>query len=1033
MMGSLAQYAIANGRFTVFVLVAIIFAGLGVYMSLPSQEDPEITIRVAGVTASFPGMSAERVEQLITKPIEEAVKEMEEVKEISSKSMTGFSIVTVSLHDRYFDLDPIWTTLRNKMADLKGSLPDGTSGPFVDDAQGVVASATFALTGADYSMAELRKIARFLRDRIGSLSLVSQVDLFGVQEERIWLQTQPEVLNQLGIAPANVIAALTGQNIILPGGTILADGIQIPIEPSGNFETVEQIRNVPLDIPDGGLIYLRDIFDITRGYVDPLKKPVLFDGKPAIVLAVSKSDGINISDFSTELLTAVEMWRHELPLGVSLDLSTYQPPFVEKSIEDATTNLLQTIATVLVVVILFLGLRTGVIVGSIVPLTILAVLIGMMVWSIPLHRISIAAIVIALGLLVDNAIVVAENIKRRLDSGADRLEACLAAPAELGMPLLTSSLTTIFAFLPLYLAENVVGEFVRSLSQVMILALLSSWFLSIAVTPALCYWFLKETPLAPGDTLKAVEARLYEGRLYTVYRRFLTLILSHKSIFVGCVLGVFALSIYGMGFVTSRLMPESDRAQVLVYIDMPAGTDVSETYRVSNNFSDWLMDEDLNPTVANQVIYVGDGGPRFFLALSPLDAFPHKAFALINLESFDDVAPMMARINEYFISEVPDAWARVEKLFLGPSSPGNVEIRVLGPSIQEIQRIGAKVEAIYRTVPGVEGLRSDWDNPVFKVKVEIDQDRARRAGVTSEEVANALSAYFDGLVATNYREGDTVIPVMVRADEGTRGALDMLRSITVFSAQRGVGVPIVQIADIGGEVEPYLIQRFDQERAMKISGRDPSLQASEFYALIQPQIDALELPFGYRMQLGGELASSGDANSALFQYLPHCLALIGIILVWQFNSYRRPLIVVLTIPLVLIGASAGLLLTGAFLDFIGMLGLLSLAGVIINNGIVLIDRVDEERKLGQGIDEAVIAAAMARARPIIMTTLTTILGLFPLMLFGGELWFSMTIVIIFGLAIGTVFTLGFVPVLYSSFFKSLPALLPKRFAKRLEA
>lgn len=1009
-MGNIAAYAIKNGRFTLFALIALVATGIAIYFSHPSQEDPEVTIRTAVVTAYFPGMSAERIEQLIVKPIEETAKQISEVTDMTSTASTGAAMVKVEVGDKYFDLDPIWTDLRNKMNDLTPSLPSGTSGPYVNDDFGRVAVATLALTGPDYSMAEMREVARDLRDAIGALSLVSQVDLYGIQDEQIWLTADQTYMDQLGLSQQAVIAALTGQNVILPGGSIAANGQRITIEPSGSFTSVEEISDVPLELPEGGIVYLRDIFEVERGYVDPPSRPTQFNGVPSLMLGVAMVNGSNIAEFGVALEALLAELEEDLPLGMALEFATYQPPLVAAAVSDATNNLLQTIATVLVVVILFLGVRTGLIVGSIVPLAILAALVGMSLWEIPLHRISIAAIIIALGLLVDNGIVIAEDIKRRMEDGVERLEACVGAPRELGMPLLSSSLTTILAFLPLYLAEDVTGEYVGALAQVLFLALIASWFLSIAITPTLCFWLLD------GELKRDEGADVYDSAPYRFYRQVLSFILAQRLLFIAAMVGLLMVAIYGMGFVTSRLMPPSDRAQFVVHIELPTGTDVNETIRVTDGFLAWLSDKEINPDVVQHAAYIADGGPRFFLAMSPVDPVPHKAFVLIDVTELDFVGPMMAKSSAYFRDEVPEAQGRPETLFFGATPPGTVDIQITGPEVAQLYLLGNKVEEAFRSVPGSANIRTNWGSPVVKVLVQIDQERARRAGVSSEDVANSLASYFDGLPVTDFRDGDTVIPIKMRAAEDQRDELDKLRSITVYSSASNVAVPLIQIADIDGVLEPFEIHRFNQERGLKASAILPGRQASEFYAALQPALEAIELPRGYAVEVQGELKDSGEATGALFAYLPHCAAGILVLLVWQFNSFRRPAVILLTIPLIMIGAASGLLLTGAFLDFNAMLGLLSLGGIIINNGIVMIERVDLERAEGKSVEEAVVASALVRARPIIMTTLTTILGLMPLMLFGGELWFAMTIVIMFGLAAGTVLTLGVVPVLYSLFF-----------------
>jgi len=536
-MDRLARFAIDNGRFLILAVLATVVAGIAIYGSQPRQEDPEVTIRTAQVTALFPGMSPERVEQLLVRPLEEEIKRIPEVKEIRSVSMTGQALLMPELHDWVFDLDPVWADLRNKMDDIAARLPEGTRGPFVNDDFGRVAVVTLALSGRDFAARELRGAARHLRDRLTATPLVARIDLFGIQEERVWLEIEPAVLSQFGLTPATLIEALRTQNVVLPGGAVNAGSLSVAVEPTGNFESVADIESVSIEAPSG-LVYLRDLVQVRRGYVDPPERPVLYQGEPAVVLGISMVPGSNISELGRELRQRVADLRRDLPLGMTLDIVTWQPELVEAAVWDATENLGQTIAIVLVVVMLFLGVRTGLIVGAMVPLTVMASLVGMSLWGIELHRVSIAAIIVALGLLVDNGIVVVEDIKTRMARGTDRRQAALEAAGTLGVPLLTSSLTTILAFMPLMLAENSSGEYLRALSQVIILTLMSSWLIALTVTPVMCVWLLPEqkgkpTPADHGPAREPAACRLYRGFLERLLRVRLPFVVLMIALLVG--------------------------------------------------------------------------------------------------------------------------------------------------------------------------------------------------------------------------------------------------------------------------------------------------------------------------------------------------------------------------------------------------------------------------------------------------------------------------------------------------------------------
>jgi multidrug efflux pump subunit AcrB len=1013
-MDKFARFVIERARFSLLLVISVLVAGLVVYQTQPRQEDPEIKLRGAQVVAQFQGMSPERVEQLLIRPIEEAIKEIPEIKEIKSLAMTGTAIISPEVDSQYDDLDPIWATLRNKMEDLQASLPDGTQGPFVNDDFGRVAVVTLALTGNDFSMAELADVAEDVSDSMSTLPLVARTDLYGVQEETIWLELDPDFMAQLDLTTTAIVQAIRGQNVVMSGGTINADGQNLVIEPSGDFESLDQIRNLPISTKEGGLVYLQDLATITRSYNDPPRSPAYFNNQPAIVLGISMVTSSNVVELGHQVTERLATLRPQLPVGMNLDVAIFQPDLVEDSVSSATSNLLQTVVVVLVVVMLFLGLRTGLIVGAMVPLTMMVTLVGMSIWGIELHRISIAAIIVALGLLVDNGVVVAEEIRQRLDNGVDRLEAALATPRSLAIPLLTSSLTTVVAFMPLVLIQDTTGEFLRSLGQVLAIALLASWLLSITITPAMCYWFLDDKI---AD--EKVEASS-EGAAYSLYRGTLVWALSHRVV-IGVIVVVMLIAT-GLVFQTvkQRSLGPSERNQFVVYVDLPAEAAISETIETTRRLSAFLSDKARNPEVTDVLSYVGSGGPRFFLALSPNDPQPNKAFMVVNTETDKQIQAVMRRTDRYFDTDLPQASGRSEVLFLGPAALGTVELRIVGQSIDDLRRIGLDVRNVFYSVPGIQAVRSDWENSVLKIRVEIDQERARRNGITSEQVAMTLSGFFDGTVATHYREGENVIPVSIRASAENRNSLDRLRTIELQSAN-GTPVPLIQIARFEGEIEPSRVRRVNQERALSVFAKHPNMTAVELYEVVEQQVEQIQLPPGYRIELEGEIKGAAESNSKLMGFAPHALFIIVLLLVLQFDSFRRPAIIMLTIPLVVVGAFFGLAVFRAYFDFTAMLGLFSLAGIIINNGIVMIDRIDQNRESGHDVQDSIVEAALTRARPIVMTTITTVVGLLPLALFGGEFWHGMAIVIMCGLAVGTLLTLIYVPVLYSAFFRNSAA------------
>lgn len=1009
---NLAKLALDNSRITISAVLIIVFVGMTTYSSYPSAEDPSITIRSASVTASYPGMSPDRVEELITKPLEASMREIAEIDDIESTSKTGSAKLLLTIHDHVSDLDAVFQDIRNKAEDAKPDLPEGTQGPFVNDEEGLTAVATIALWADGFTLAELREVARDTRDRLYTLHGVRKIEILGVQDERIFIETTPARLAQLGVSPQEIFGALVQQNVIQPGGTIVADGRAILVEPTGNFESVDEIGNVVFRIPGTDRVMrLGEILTVRRDYADPPESPSFFNDRPAIIVSVSTIEGTDNVGFGERLSALLDDIQQELPIGYVVDYATFQPELIDAAVQSAVTNVYQTLAIVLTVVMVFLGLRTGLIVGFFVPLTILLGIIAMSLVGVELQRMSIAATIIALGLLVDNGIVVAEDIRVRLENGVDRVTAAAQSGRSLAIPLLTSSLTTIFAFLPMLLVEGSAGEYVRSLAQVVAILLLGSWLLSMTVTPAMCAWFMRQPPAAARGS-----AARYGGALYGTYRFVLGLFLKWRLVAIAALVGLLVLAVQVLGTVRTEFFPLGDRNQFLIYLDFEAGTDVRKTQSELRKLTAWLSDSTVNPEVTSNVAYVGYGGPRFFLALAPVDPDPHRAFVLVNTRSVDDVDGVRKRVNAFMDETLAGVRADAKRMWFGSTEPGVVQVRLIGPDGDILADRAARITEALHAIPGTVGIKQDWENKILKLIVNVDQTRARRAGVTSSDVASALEATLGGTEISQYREGDKAIPIVLRGEDSLRYSLAGLQRVQVYASGSGAFVPLTQVADIDADWRFGRIKRRDQQRTLTVEARNPGLSAPQLLAAVEPTLDGLDLPAGYRYEIGGEIEDQADANARLFGLLPIAFAGIVILLVGQFNSFRKGGIILATVPLILIGGTLGLIVMNAPYGFMVLLGFFSLAGIVINNGIVLIDRIQIEEDAGRAPLDAVVTACLARLRPILMTTLTTVLGLLPLILFGGALFYGMASVIAFGLVVATILTLGFVPALYTVLF-----------------
>ncbi len=872
-MISLTRWALNNSMLVLMIVIIIVLAGPISFLSHPSREDPEITIRTALVTAAFQGMSPQRMEDLVTRKLEEKIREMPEVKDIISTTRSGQATIRVVLYDKYYDLTPIWQSLRNKMTDVKSQLPDGTRGPFVNDNYGDVAMATIAVTAEGFSLAEMREKARDMRNKLYSVAGVSKIELYGVEPERIFIEVNNIRLAQLGLSPRLLVDSIGQTNIISPGGRIEAGTTSLTLEITGNFDTLEDIGQVTVQLPDkpGQVVYMRDIATISRAYVDPPKSPAYFNGEPAIIVSVQMVDAYDSFKFADDLKAKLTVLENALPIGYQLRLVTFQPNEIAAAVNGVMNNLYQTIAIVLAIVMIFLGWRTGLIVGVMVPLTMLLSLLVMRYVGIELEKMSLATLIISLGLLVDNGIVIAEEIERRLSVGEERIAAAIETGRSMALPLLVSSLTTIFAFMPLMLADSVAGEYTRSISLVIAISLLGSWLLAMTATPLFCVWFIKKKE--PVD-----EAVAFDTRFYRSYRTLLSYVLRLRYLFLVAVIGALFVSGWALKFVPKIFFPASDRTQIQVYLDLPVGANTYGTIAAAKVLTAWLGDKKQNPEITSFVSYVANGGPRFYLGLEPIDPDPNRAFMIVNVEGFSSMAPVMQRIQAFANGNIPEARIQVKPMSQGGSEAGKVEYRIIGEDADVLVAAARRLEARIRKIPGTINIRDDWENRLIKLIVKVDQSRARRAGVTSESIATALESILSGSIVTDFREGDTIIPVYLRAEGDVRTNIDRLRTLNIATIE-GTPVPLLQVADFDGQAEFSMIQRRNLERVVTVSAKHSVKSAAELDALISPGLDKLNLPDGYDVEKGGEIADSSDAQRSLFANMPLAFILIVLVLV----------------------------------------------------------------------------------------------------------------------------------------------------------
>lgn len=1009
----------------VVLLVVVVLMAYGAisYVSLPAREDPEITIREAIVTTTHPGLPARWVERLITAPLEEAVLTVAGIDEIRSASSDGRSIIYAKAHDRLDELDQVWDELEEAVSGAAGRLPPGTAQPRVNDDFGDVAVITLALTGKDFDLAELHDFAEHARERLNSVPGTRKVDILGTVEERIHIELRQARLAELGIAPERVWQAIRDRNSISPGGTLDAGDRAFSLLPTGAFDSVADVGEVLVQVPaDGSLITLDEIAEIRRGFADPPPRSAFYNGEEAVVLAVVMQPRESVLNYSERVRPVIDELQQNLPVGVDLDIVTWQADQVEKAVYGVSANVVQTLAIVMAVVMLFLGLRTGLIVGSIVPAVMLITLAVMGFFEMNLERMSLATLVIALGLLVDNGVVIAEHFKRELAEHGDRVQALRSTGRELPLPLLSSSLTTILVFLPLMLAEHSSGEYTRNISLVILITLITSWLLAMTVTPTLCYFFLKQ-PRA-GEDGKPVRSPGLFGAIEGGYRRVLQRVLRRRLPFVLLMFALLPIGVFLVRETPAKFFPDSDRAQVLVYVNLPSSVSSRTTRERMQRMMQIVGDEGRYPELDDAVAYAGFGGPRFVLSLSPIDPAPHVGFMVINARDRDAVRQAIPRLRKDFRTQLPDVQARVSPMFLGPTDPNVIQIQARGPDREYVYAQARRLEELLAGTPGTIDVWSNWYDPVTRLVVDVNAQRAARAGASTEQVARALSAFVDGERVSTFRDGDESFPIVHRAVDDERHDIDRLTTLPVFPPGSEQAVPLGQVADIRPRRGFNVIQREDLVPTVTVEARNLHRSPEDLAPTLAPRLEAMNesLAPGHEIEFDGIVEDAKVGRAALFASFPLCVGLSVLLLVAQFNGYRRPLIVILTIPLVVIGVGIGLQVMQASFGFLVILGLLALAGIIVNNAIVLIDRIDIERSRGHGCDaNAVIDACVRRLRPILMTTITTVIGLLPLIIGVDVLFYGMASIMAFGLAIGTVLNLGVVPALYCLFLGIRPA------------
>lgn len=1021
---NLAQFSIEKSRITLMVLMTVVIMGIVIYFSLSRDSMPPYTVRVASIVSVFPGASPDRVELLVTDKVEKVSQELPELKEVTSTSRTGLSVVSVTLKDevRPENTQAVWDRLRRKLDDIEG-LPSNVKPQLKDDGIGDVYGIVVGITSNGFSYAEVKEYADDIKDELIKIPEAAKVSIGGLQEERIFVEFDNARLKEYDLSSSQLQNFIASTNILSAGGSVTVGDESIILEPTGNFNSVEDIKRMLVPVKGGKqLVELGDITNVRQAYIDPPVQKVRINGLEGVSLHINLKKDANIIALGNQVDTIIAKWKNNLPVGVELTRTSSLDSYIDNKINDFVVNLMQSIGIVLIVMLLFLGLRTGFIIASLIPIVTITTLMVMGLMNIGLNQVTLAALIMALGMLVDNAIVVAETIMVKMEQGIKAKQAAIEAASELFLPLLISTLTTSAAFLAFYMSPTSMGDIVGPIFVVISIALLSSWLIALTVITLFCYLFLK-VDANSAQHLSLIDRIIL--KLKQLYQGMILKALNFKKSVLVLIFAVFAVSLYGFKYVDFLFFPDSDRNMVTIDVNLASGSNIESTEKVVKRLEQFIQDELLVTDVRSEGVtdwsaYVGKGPDSYDLGYSQEEADPKYAHVLVNTSSFGINNAMIEKIDQFSFNNITNAEVKVGSLGAGGGGVP-IEIKVSGDSPDELAKISDAIKSKLLAINGTKNIKDDWGPKSKKFLIEVDQNRAQAAGLSSQDIATSLRTVLDGFQTGEYREGDKSIPIVMRSKAGQQQSLASLETLNIYSQASGKSVPLLQVANIKPQWQYATIKRLDIIRTINVTSElTPDGNASQITQIITPWLEDAKKswPSGYTYEFGGDAKKSAENMGSVVKYLPLSAFIIVLLLVIQFNSFRKMTMVVLTIPLGLIGVVTGLLVFNEPFGFMPFLGVISLAGIVINNAIVLIDRVEIElNEYQKAPQDAIVGAALQRFRPILLATFTTVLGLIPLYLSGGEMWEGMAVSIMVGLLFGTLITLIFLPLMYSLLYK----------------
>ncbi len=1012
---NLTEYAIKRKVVSWMVTLLLIGGGVISFLGLGRLEDPEFTIKEAVVITAYPGASAQEVEEEVTLPIENIIQQLPYVKNIRSISAAGLSQVTVEMKSIYRkdDLAQIWDEMRRKIRDMQSSLPPGVQEPSINDDFGDVYGVFMAVTGKGYSYEEVADYVDYLRRELVLVDGVGKVAIGGRRAEQIVLEVNRAKLSSLNMSLSALQNLLQNQNMVSNAGRIQAGSEYIRLSSTGSYDTVNELKNLMIGQANGQIIYLSDVAKVTRTYQDPPSSVYRFNGEEGLTLGISFSSGVNVVKVGEAVNARLAELEYARPIGMEIGVIYDQPAQVDKSVSSFVVSLAQAIGIVVVVLLIAMGMRSGILMSLILLLTILATFIGMKMFSIDLHRISLGALVIALGMLVDNAIVITEGTLIGLKKGLSRLEASKRIISQTVWPLLGATVISVTAFAPIGLSPDASGEFTGSLFWVLFISLMISWVMAITLTPFFANLMFKENVATDnGDD----DIDPYKGVFYQVYKSVLLQALRFRYVSIGLLLIAMASAVYGFGQVSKAFFPPSNLPVITVDYWLPEGSDIRVTTQDMATIEKFILER---PEIKKVTTTVGQGAMRFLLTYASERSYASYGQFIIEVEEGGNVAEIRSWVDNLIREKSPQAFSKSNRIFIGPATKAKIEARLSGPDSKVLREISTQIQGIFQADPDAINVRHDWRERTKVLRPQFAEAEARRLGISKADLDNALSMNLTGVRVGLLRDGSTMLPILLRQPGEERSDVAQLGNVQIYSPALSQYVNIDQVVhNIELEWEDPLIMRRDRKRTVQVwADPDPQSDTNSFalFERLRPQVEAIKLPAGYELTWGGEFESQQEANAAVFEFVPLGVLVMIAITVLLFNSVKQTLVVWLTVPLSIVGVSVGLLIFNQPFSFTALLGFLSLSGMVLKNGIVLVEEIKRlKEEEGHSWHDSITEAAVSRLRPVVMAAITTVLGLIPLL---SDVFFApLAVTVMFGLGFATVLTLIVVPVLFALFY-----------------